>query len=182
MENIVKNLQEKVTALRKEKQELEDKMVELLTRPTAQHLINVPNQFDLHNKLLELMDSAKEEVLIVTPSFDQDYAHIIINKWNQLQKKLLLITLDRHLIFNSENIKGYDFMISTNTLEIVNNPDVSSTFLILDRKQVIVLSSNLNKNEITKKFCVGVVFNNEKVAKKFFKFFNAHLPTFMQIS
>ncbi|NHI91433.1 MAG: hypothetical protein EAX96_02950 [Candidatus Lokiarchaeota archaeon] len=182
MDNLVKNLQEKVFLLRKEKQELEDKIVNLLTRSTVQHLVNLPNQFDLHNKLLELIESAKKELLIITPSFDQDFAHIIIKKWKELQQNLLLITLDRHLIFNSDNIKGYDFLISTNTLEIVNNPDINSTFIIIDRKQVIVLTTNLNKNEITKKFSIGVIFDEEQVATKFFKFFNEHLPTFMQIN
>lgn len=182
MENLVKSLQERISSLRKEKQELEDKIVELLTRPTAEHLINLPDSFDLHNKILDLIDLAKEEVLIVTESFDQDFAHVIIKKWKQLQNKLLLITLDRHLIYNNDSIKGYDFLISTNTLEIINNPDIKSTFLILDRKQVLVLTTNLNKKDIIKKFNIGVLFNNERVAKKFFKFFNEHLPTFMQIS
>ena len=182
MENLVKNLQEKVSTLRKEKQGLEDKIVDLLTRPTGQHIINYPNKFDLYNKILELVASANREVLIVTPSFDQDFAHIIIKKWKELQNKLLLITKDRHLIHKSDDIKGYDFLISTNTLEVINNPDVNSTFLMFDRKVVIVLTTTLNKNEMTTKFSVGVLFTDEKVADRFFKFFNGHLPTFMQIS
>lgn len=182
MENLVKSLQEKISTLRKQKQELEDKMVELLTRPTAQHIINSPSKFDLYNKILEFIASASNEVLIVTPSFDQDFAHIIIKKWKDLQNKLLLITRDRHLIYNSENIKGYDFLISTNTLEVINNPDVNSTFLIFDRKVVMVLTTNLSKNSMTSKFSVGIIFNDEKIATRFFKFFNEHLPTFMQIS
>ncbi|MHA1785042.1 MAG: hypothetical protein ACTSX4_11410 [Candidatus Helarchaeota archaeon] len=182
MENLVKNLQEKVSILRKEKQELEDKMVNLLSRQPVQHFITLPNDFKLYNKLIELIDASNKEVLIVTRGFDQEFAHIIIKKWKQLNQNLILITLDRHLIFNSENIKGYDFTISTNTLEIINNPNIGSTFLILDRKKVFIVSTNLNKNEINKRFSVGVLISEDVIVKKFFKFFNEHLPSFMQIS
>ena len=182
MDDLVKNLQEKVSTLKKQNLELEDKIVALISRKNFNFHVSPTNNSDLYELIVNLINSATKEVLIVTRGFDVDFTHVIINKWQELNKNLLLISLDRHLIFKNENIKGYDFLTSSNTLEIVNNPDIDSTFIIIDRTKILLISCDLNKDIIIKKFVTAAIGQDESVVRRYFKFLNEHLPSFMRIS
>ena len=179
---MVKNLQDKVSTLRKQNLELEDKIVAILSRKNFDFHVSPPDNTELYELIVNLINSATKEILIITRGFDVDFTHIIINKWKELNQKLILIASDRHLIYKNENIKGYDFLNSSNTFEIVNNPDIDSTFLIIDRSKVLLISTDLNKNSLIKNFVTAAHGQDEGVVNRFFRFFNEHLPSFMQIS
>jgi len=179
---MIKNLQEKISTLRKQNLELEDKILAILSRKNFDFHVSPPDNTEIYELIVNLINSATTEVLIITRGFDVDFTHVIINKWKELNQKLILIALDRHLVFKNENIKGYDFLNSSNTLEVVNNPNIDSTFIILDRSKVLLISTDLNKNLLTKNFVTAAVGQDDGVFRRYFKFFNEHLPSFMRIS
>ncbi|MFX0103936.1 MAG: hypothetical protein ACFE75_00400 [Candidatus Hodarchaeota archaeon] len=131
----------------------------------------------LNDLLLNLINSTKDQLNIVTPMVDNFYA----KELKQIVERgipVLLITNDRSDI-PKNYIQIYDDLKLTQGISVINNPNVKF-LLVFNTEQAIYAGGSLDKEELSKSILIVTKIQEKSKLRMIAEIFSLMLPTFMR--
>ncbi|MBY8981650.1 MAG: hypothetical protein KGD57_01765, partial [Candidatus Lokiarchaeota archaeon] len=126
---------------------------------------------------LELINTTKEKLSILSPKIDRFYANEIRNLANK-GIKILIITNERSAIPKDYRI-FYDELKNTKGVDIINNPRVKF-LLIFNDQNAIYSGGNLDKKELESSILIETKISESSKLNKIKEIFSILLPSFMR--
>ncbi|MFX1377018.1 MAG: hypothetical protein ACFFA0_14530 [Promethearchaeota archaeon] len=163
--------------LKEQIQNLENKIITLVGMFNIESSGDQERRNILNDQLLNLINSTKDQLNIVTPKVDDFYA----KELKQVTKKgipVLLITNDRTNL-PKEYRTVYDDLKVTEGISIINNPNVRY-LLLFNTEQAIYSGGSLDKDELSKSILIITSIQEKAKLRKIAKIFSFMLPTFMR--
>jgi len=131
----------------------------------------------LNDQLLNLINSTKNQLNIITPKIDEFYAKEL-KKLVQRGIPVILITNDRGEI-PKQYYPIYDDLKLTEGISMINNPNVSF-LLLFNNEQAIYAGGSLDKEELAKSILIVTSVREKSKLRKISQIFSLMLPTFMR--
>lgn len=137
--------------------------------PTKRNLLN-----DL---LMNIINSTKEQLNIITPKFDKFYASEL-KRVTERGVPVLLITRERGTL-NKKEFQVYDDLKNTQGISIINNPNVNF-LLVFNSTQAVFSGGILDKEELSKSVLIVTTVKEKQKLRLIAEIFSSMLPTFMR--
>jgi len=131
----------------------------------------------LNDLLMNIINSTKEQLNIITPKFDSFYANEL-KRVTERGIPVLLITRDRGTLHKKE-FPLYDDLKNTQGISIINNPNVNF-LLVFNTSQAIFSGGFLNKEELSKSILIVTSVKEKQKLRLIAEIFSKMLPTFMR--
>jgi hypothetical protein len=131
----------------------------------------------LNDHLINLMNSTKDQLNLVTPRVDEFYA----KELKRLVDKgipVLLITNDRGEL-PKKYVPVYDDLKITQGISVINNPNVKF-LLAFNTDQAIYAGGSLDKEELSQSILIVTKIQEKTKLKMVAEIFSLMLPTFMR--
>lgn len=178
---MIKNLQNKIKELREQNLKLEDRVINILNQYNLNYdfITSTPPDEQIYNLVTDFIKNSKKELVIASKAISSDITDFIVNKITELDK-IIVIQGERQQIQSEDSISSFDTLASTPRIQQIINPNLNSTFIIKDEKELILISSTLEKIEMITKFNVSLKVLESKILEKYLKFYKEHLPSFMR--
>ena len=163
--------------LKKEVQNLENKILLLVGMISLKSSGGSEEKNVLNEDLINLINSTKQKLNIVSPKIDRFYA----NELKRLTQKgipILIITNDRGGI-PREYQDVYDDLKATSGVKIINNPNVRY-LLVFNSEEAIYSGGALDKEELEKSILITTSIREAAKLRKIAKIFSTMLPSFMR--
>ena len=173
-------LQEKIKQLRKENQDLEDRMLSILSRSRL-FMTGMEPKDSLKKELENLIRNTDKELWIMTRYVDLHFAELLGMVAERLKDKVILIINERYQIPNSEGKRGFDSLNVNTYASPVLNSNIDGTIVVSDDSNIIIFTGNLHSEELVRNYGVGwKIEKDENVGSRTKKYMNELLPSFMQ--
>lgn len=163
--------------LKKQVEDLEKKVLSLVGNIEINTSGGPKSKDVLNNELLELINTTKEKLSILSPKIDRFYANEIRNLANK-GIKILIITNERSAIPKDYRI-FYDELKNTKGVDIINNPRVKF-LLIFNDQNAIYSGGNLDKKELESSILIETKISESSKLNKIKEIFSILLPSFMR--
>ena len=131
----------------------------------------------LSDLLLNLINSTKDQLNIVTPRVDNFYAKEL-KRVVERGIPVLMITNDRSDI-PKKYIPIYDDLKNTQGISVINNPNVKF-LLAFNTEQAIYTGGSLDKEELSKSILIVTKIQEKSKLRMIAEIFTLMLPTFMR--
>ncbi|MCK4381412.1 MAG: hypothetical protein KAW51_09770 [Candidatus Lokiarchaeota archaeon] len=165
-----KRLQEQVT-------NLENKIMSLVGMVNIESSGGVEKKNVLNDLLMNLINSTKDQLNIVTPRIDEFYAKEL-KRLVEREIPVLLITTDRGE-FSKKDLPIYDDLKLTQGISVINNPNVRF-LLVFNTEQAIYSGGALDKEELSKSILIVTKIQEKSKLRTVAEIFSLMLPTFMR--
>ncbi len=130
----------------------------------------------------ELITSAKEQLLIITPYMDVEYTGKLMDQATaNPELSIIMVTKESHQVKDKEIQKAFKLLKGFDKIQHVTNVFTSGFVIIKDKEKVLIASGGLSKDHIENLFNVGLYSEESDDINLMLKFFKAHIPTFMEI-
>jgi len=163
--------------LKKEVQNLENKILSLVGMITLKSSGGSEGKNVLNEHLINLIISTKQQLNIVSPKIDKFYANEL-KKLSQKGIPILIITNDRGGI-PKEFQEVYDDLKATSGVNIINNPNVRY-LLVFNSEEGIYSGGSLVKEELEKSILIITSIREAAKLRKIAEIFSLMLPSFMR--
>lgn len=177
MSDRVIELRTENSRLKKEVQNLENKILSLVGMISLNSSGGPEGKSTLNDQLINLIMSTKQQLNIVSPKIDRFYA----NEIRKLPKKgipILIITNDRGGI-PKDFQEIYDDLKATSGIKIINNPNVRY-LLVFNMEEALYSGGSLVKEELEKSILIVTSIREATKLRKIVEIFNLMLPSFMR--
>ncbi|MFX1448906.1 MAG: hypothetical protein ACFFCG_12390 [Promethearchaeota archaeon] len=177
MSDRVIELRTENSRLKKEVQNLENKILSLVGMISLNSSGGSEGKSILNDQLINLIISTKQQLNIVSPKIDRFYA----NEIKKLPKKgipILIITNDRGGI-PKDFQEIYDDLKATSGIKIINNPNVRY-LLVFNMEEALYSGGSLVKEELEKSILIVTSIREATKLRKIVEIFNLMLPSFMR--
>lgn len=177
MSDRVIELRTENSRLKKEVQNLENKILSLVGMISLNSSGGPEGKSILNDQLINLIISTKQQLNIVSPKIDRFYA----NEIKKLPKKgipILIITNDRGGI-PKDFQEIYDDLKATSGIKIINNPNVRY-LLVFNMEEALYSGGSLVKEELEKSILIVTSIREATKLRKIVEIFNLMLPSFMR--
>ncbi len=131
----------------------------------------------LNDLLMNIINSTKEQLNIITPKFDSYYAKEL-KRVTERGIPVLIVTKDRGTLHKKE-FPIYDDLKNTQGISIINNPNVNF-LLIFNTSQAIFSGGFLDKEELSKSILIVTSVKEKQKLRLIAEIFSTMLPTFMR--
>ena len=131
----------------------------------------------LNDLLLNLINSTRDQLNVVTPHVDSFYAKELKRTVDR-GIPVLLITNDRSTI-PKEFIPVYDELKNIQGISIINNPNVRF-LLAFNTEQAIYSGGSLDREELSKLVLIVTKIQEKSKLRLIAEIFSLMLPTFMR--
>ncbi len=131
----------------------------------------------LNDLLLNLINSTKDQLNVVTPHIDNFYAKEL-KRTVERGIPVLLITNDRSTI-PKEFTHIYDELKNIQGISIINNPNVRF-LLVFNTEQAIYSGGSLDREELSKLVLIVTKIQEKSKLRLIAEIFSLMLPTFMR--
>jgi hypothetical protein len=131
----------------------------------------------LNDLLLNLINSTKDQLNVVTPHIDGFYAKELKRTVDR-GVPVLLITNDRGTV-PKEFIPVYDELKNVQGISIVNNPNVRF-LLVFNTEQAIYSGGSLDREELSKLVLIVTKIQEKSKLRLIAEIFSMMLPSFMR--
>ena len=168
MEN--KKLKEQIASL-------EDKIMTLVGMVNIESSGGADKKNVLNDLLMNLINSTKDQLNIVTPRIDSFYAKELKRVIDR-GIPVLLITNDRGEL-SKKDIPIYDDLKLTQGISVINNPNVRF-LLVFNTEQAIYSGGTLDKEELSKSILIVTKIQEKSKLRTVAEIFSLMLPTFMR--
>ena len=163
--------------LKKEVQNLENKILSLVGMISLNSSGGSEGKNILNEQLINLIISTKQQLNIVSPKIGHFYANEL-KKLTQKGIPVLIITNDRGGI--QSDFQGvYDDLKATSGVGIINNPNVRY-LLVFNSKEAIYSGGSLVKEELEKSILIVTSIREAAKLRKIAEIFSLMLPSFMR--
>ncbi|MFX1326819.1 MAG: hypothetical protein ACFE91_01575 [Promethearchaeota archaeon] len=168
MEN--KRLKEQIT-------NLEDKILSLVGMVDIVSSGDPERKNTLNDLLLNLINSTKDQLNVVSPEVDEFYAKEL-KRVVERGIPVLLITNDRSDL-PKKNIPIYDDLKLTQGISVINNPNVKF-LLLFNTEQAVYAGGALDREELSKSILIVTSIREKSKLRTIAEIFSLMLPTFMR--
>ncbi len=131
----------------------------------------------------ELVDGAKEELLIITPVIDKKYVGKIFDKVNK-KVNVMIVTSEMDQL-KTKDLKQYienlKAIKSNELIKSFTNPTTRSFIIIKDKERALVSSGALAEMVMTLTQNIGFMLTNKNDLNTLLRFFKQHLPRFVKV-
>lgn len=165
-----KRLKEQIT-------NLENKIMSLVGMFSIESSGGAEKKNVLNDLLLNLINSTKDQLNIVTPRIDSFYAKEL-KRLVERGIPVLLITNDRSDI-PKNYMPIYDDIKRTQGISVINNPNVKF-LLLFNTEQAIYAGGSLDKEELSKSILIATSIQEKSKLRMIAEIFSLMLPTFMR--
>ena len=131
----------------------------------------------LNNEILDLFNSTKEKINILSPKIDGFYVNEIKNLVNK-GIKVMIITNERSSL-PKEYREFYDELKSIKGIDIINNPQ-AKFLLVFNDENSIYSGGVLDKKELENSILIEPKIRESSKLNKIKEIFNLLLPSFMR--
>ncbi len=131
----------------------------------------------LNDLLMNIINSTKEQLNIITPKFDKFYANEL-KRVPERGAPVLMITRERGTL-NKKEFPIYDDLKNTQGISIINNPSVNF-LLVFNSTQAIFSGGMLDKEELSKSILIVTTVKEKQKLRLIAEIFSSMLPTFMR--
>ena len=138
-----------------------------------------PDEERIYRIVTNFIKSAKTSLVIVTKSLSSDIMAMILNRMDALED-ITVVTNERHQIIIEDSLKCFDILETTPKIHHLYNSNVNSTFIIKDKKELLLLTSTLINADLKTKLNLSLEFKDPKMVEELWKFYKNHLPSFMR--
>lgn len=131
----------------------------------------------LNDLLINLINSTKEQLNIVTPKFDSFY----VNELKNLVKReipVLVITNDRSE-YSKKEVVIYDDLKNTQGISVINKPNVKF-LLAFNTEQAVYSGGSLDKEMLFNSTLIVTTVKEKAKLRLIAEIFTSMLPTFMR--
>jgi len=131
----------------------------------------------LNDLLMNIINSTKDQLNIITPKFDKFYA----NELKRVPERgvpVLMITRERGTLHKKE-FPVYDDLKNTQGISIINNPSVNF-LLVFNSSQAVFSGGILDKEELSKSVLIVTTVKEKQKLRLIAEIFSSMLPTFMR--
>ena len=132
------------------------------------------------NIVNELINGAKNELLIITPIIDKNYLGKLIDKANT-NVDVMLVTSEMDQMTSKEYKKTLKTIKSSKTINNFTNPITKSLLIIKDKERALISTGALSEKVLTLTHNIGLLLSNKNDLNTLIRFFKAHLPRFVQV-
>jgi hypothetical protein len=167
-----KDLEKENAALRKNIKEIEDKLYNKLGINRF-YIKNVDSMVE------DLIQSCNKQLQIITLGLDLKMVESI-EKLALNEKKVRIITLERHKLTDQNLINAFDKLQGISGINVYTNKDTRANILIKDEDQVLISSARLIINELRDSTNFCILSLEKQVIDQFQNYFNNHLPQFLR--
>ncbi|MFW9827416.1 MAG: hypothetical protein ACFFEY_07495 [Candidatus Thorarchaeota archaeon] len=131
----------------------------------------------LNDDLMNLINSTKDQLNLVTPRIDEFYAKQL-KRLVEREIPVLLITNDRGEL-PKKYVPIYDDIKLTQGISVINNPNVKF-LLAFNTDQAIYSGGSLDREELSKSILIATKIQEKAKLKVIAEIFSLMLPTFMR--
>ncbi len=131
----------------------------------------------LNDLLMNIINSTKDQLNIITPKFDKFYANEL-KRVPERGTPVLMITRERGTLHKKE-FPVYDDLKNTQGISIINNPSVNF-LLVFNSTQAIFSGGMLDKEELSKSILIVTTVKEKQKLRLIAEIFSSMLPTFMR--
>ncbi|MFX1378278.1 MAG: hypothetical protein ACFFA4_04220 [Promethearchaeota archaeon] len=163
--------------LRAQITDLENKIMTLVGMVNIESSGGVDKKNVLNDLLINLINSTKDQLNIITPRIDDFYAKEL-KRAVERGIPVLLITNDRSDIPKSY-MPIYDDLKLTQGISVINNPNVKF-LLVFNTEQAIYAGGSLDKEELSKSILIVTRIQEKMKLRLIAEIFSLMLPTFMR--
>ncbi len=163
--------------LREQVTNLENKIMSLVGMVNIESSGGTEKKNVLNDLLINLINSTKDQLNIVTPRIDSFYAKEI-KRVIERGIPVLLITNDRGDL-SKNDIPIYDDLKLTQGISIINNPNVRF-LLVFNTEQAIYSGGTLDKVELSRAILIVTKIQEKSKLRMIAEIFSLMLPTFMR--
>jgi len=156
---------------------LEDKIMTLVGMVNIESSGGADKKNVLNDLLMNLINSTKDQLNIVTPRIDSFYAKELKRVIDR-GIPVLLITNDRGEL-SKKDIPIYDDLKLTQGISVINNPNVRF-LLVFNTEQAIYSGGTLDKEELSKSILIVTKIQEKSKLRTVAEIFSLMLPTFMR--
>ncbi|MFX1304781.1 MAG: hypothetical protein ACFFBV_03420 [Promethearchaeota archaeon] len=165
-----KRLKEQIT-------NLENKIMSLVGMFSIESSGGADKKNVLNDLLLNLINSTKDQLNIVTPRVDSFYAKEL-KRVVERGIPVLLIINDRSEI-PKNYMPIYDDLKQTQGISVINNPNVKF-LLLFNVEQAVYAGGSLDKEELSKSILIATKIQEKSKLRMIAEIFSLMLPTFMR--
>ncbi|TFG18667.1 MAG: hypothetical protein EU530_08615 [Promethearchaeota archaeon] len=149
------------------------------------------SKIDLYSEIVEVINSARDDIKVVTPKIGPDFANILIEKAKKGNVKIQVVINDRRILVEESKLakihkktdvnyeKIYDLLKVTPEVDLINNPNVKF-LMVWTRKNVIFAGGWLEKSLLEKTILLGVHVKDVAKIEELSEIYKQLLPTFMR--
>ncbi|MFX1451257.1 MAG: hypothetical protein ACFFCM_10470 [Promethearchaeota archaeon] len=131
----------------------------------------------------ELVDGAKEELLIISPVIDKKYLGKLFDKVNA-KVNVMIVTGEMDQL-KTKDLKQYienlKALKSNELIKSFTNPTVRSFLIIKDKERGLLSTGALAEMVLTVTQNIGFLLTNKNDLNTLIRFFKQHLPTFVKV-
>ncbi len=175
--------------LKKKIDDLEDTLTRIAGSVHIFSAGSTESKIDLYSKVVEVINSARENLKIVTPKMGSEFADVLIDK-AKTGTKIQVVINDRRILVEETKLaksqkkdvnyeKIYDLLKVTPEIDLINNPNVRF-LMVWTRKNVIFAGGWLEKELLEKTILLGVHVQDIAKIEELLEIYKQLLPTFMR--
>ena len=147
------------------------------------------SKVDLYAKIEEVINSARENLKVVTPKIGPEFAKVLIAKAKK-GTNIQVVINDRRILVEETKLakaqkkdvnyeKTYDLLKVTPEIDLINNPNVKF-LMVWTRKNVIFAGGWLEKALLKNTILLGVQVKDISKIEELSEIYKQLLPTFMR--
>ena len=176
--------------LKKKLDELEDTLTRIAGSVHIFSAGSSESKIDLYTKITEIINSARENLKVVTPRIGPDFANVLIEKAKK-GTKIQVVINDRRILVEESKLarshrksdvnyeKIYDLLKVNPEIDLVNNPNVRF-LMVWTRKNVIFAGGCLEKELLKKTIMLAVHVKDIAKIEELSEIYKQLLPSFMR--
>jgi hypothetical protein len=167
---------------KKKVQFLQDQIFKVLERHKFLTVQAMEKTVLLSKKVNELISSAKEQLLVITPYIDVEYTGKLMDKASAAPElNIIIVTKESHQIKDKEIQNAYKLLKGFERIQHITNVFTSGFVIIKDKTEVLIASGGLSKDHLDSLFNIGMLSEEKDDVNLMLKFFKIHIPTFMEV-
>ena len=164
-------------SLKEQIQDLEKKVLSLVGMIKFEYSGGFDKKNVLTNYLMELFNTSKKQLNIVTPKVDKFFATELMNL---AQKGLqILIIMNERGNLSKEFQLIYDKLKLTSGIKVINNPNVHY-LLAFNSEQAVYAGGALDRDEIETSILIVTMIKEASKLRSIAEIFSLMLPSFMR--
>jgi len=147
------------------------------------------SKIDLYTKITDVINSAREDIKVVTPKIGPEFAKVLIEKAKK-GNKIQVVINDRRILVEQTKLakaqkkninyeKTYDLLKVTPEIDLINNPNVRF-LMVWTRKNVIFAGGWLEKALLKNTILLGVHVKDISKIEELLEIYRELLPSFMR--
>ncbi|TFG05307.1 MAG: hypothetical protein EU536_02295 [Promethearchaeota archaeon] len=161
---------------------LQDQIFKVLERHKFTTVLSMEKTYLLSKIVNEFISDAKDQLLIITPYMDVDYAGKLMDRASASPSlKIVIVTQEIHQIKDKEIQKAFKLLKAFDKIQHITNVFSNAFMIIKDKEKMLLASGGLTKEHLDNLYNIGLYSEETDDINLMVKIFKTHIPTFMEV-